>query len=188
MEDNTGKLKIKSGGTFTPTSTSNFIIDNAILEINSGSTVTSASSIVLNIASGGTLTQGNYTAAGSALTFSTITVQSSGLIDHLANTTAQTHVMNLGATTIDYRFRRFHQCRWKGYTGGTENSASNGSGLAPGVTDASYGGGGGHGGNGGAGREQEQQEEQQIVQLPIPQPWVLVVRRERMVPPARVVD
>ncbi len=146
--DGTGKLIIESGGTFTPTSTVNFTIANATLQLSRNATFTSSSTLDIIIGNSGTFDLRNYTVSA-PLTLDTLTIQSGGTMTHGANTTAQTHVVFVSATTVDIQSGGTVNVTGKGYTGGAALAAGNGPGAGVYAT-AEAGSGAGHGGAGGA--------------------------------------
>ena len=144
--DGTGKLIIESGGTFTPTSTVNFTIANATLQLSRNATFTSSSTLDIIIGNSGTFDLRNYTVSA-PLTLDTLTIQSGGTMTHGANTTAQTHVVFVSATTVDIQSGGTVNVTGKGYTGGAALAAGNGPGAGVYAT-AEAGSGAGHGGAG----------------------------------------
>lgn len=137
--DDTGKLIIDDSSIFTSPTT--FTIANTTLEFHQSATWTSASSTALTMGADGVLDFRDFTTS-TTITFSTVTVQNTGKITNGSNTTAQSHVINLIATTMTIDSGGSIDVDAKGY------SANNGTGNGGGNNCA--GGGGAHGGNGGA--------------------------------------
>lgn len=146
--DGTGKLIIESGGTFTPTSTANFTITNATVQLSRNATLTSSSTLDVIIGNSGIVDLRDYTVSA-PLPLDTLTIQSGGAMTHGANTTAQTHVVFVSSTSIDIQSGGTINVTGKGYSGGAAAQAGNGPGAGIyGVAEA--GSGAGHGGAGGA--------------------------------------
>ncbi len=137
--DDTGKLIIDDGATFTPPTT--FTIDDSTLQFHQSATWTSASTSIITLGTQGILELYDFTTS-SGITFSTVTVQNTAEITHGLNTTAQTHIVNISATTFTIDSGGIIDVDGKGY------AADNGSGKGGGSDCA--GGGAGHGGAGGA--------------------------------------
>ncbi len=153
--DGTGVLRISGTATFTPTSTTSFTIASTTLELSSTATLTASSSLdfIIGPSESGKsyLDLRNYTTS-SALTIDSLVVKSGGTVTHGDNSTAQTHVVNIQASTIEVQSGGFFNVDEKGYDGGTSQTAGSGPGGGSGTNQNSQGGGGGaHGGNGGLG-------------------------------------
>lgn len=139
--DDTGKLIIDDGATFTPPTT--FTVDNTTVEFHQSATWTSASSTALTMGADGILDFRDFSTSA-AITFSTVTVQNLGKITHGENSTAQDHVINLATTTLTIDAGGSIDADAKGY------AANNGETGGKGGGSACAAGGGAHGGNGGA--------------------------------------
>lgn len=149
--DATGTLNIRSGSTFVPTSTTSFTVASTTLNIDSGSAITASTSIAMIVDYGGTLTQSNFATTSPAQPLSTLYVKNGGIVNHTANTSAQTHVINLSITSSTVAAGGTINVDGKGYTpsassGGTGNGTGGGRGSGSGA-----GAGGAHAGNGGTG-------------------------------------
>jgi hypothetical protein len=146
--DNSGTLKIDDGATFTPNAT--FEISNATFEIHQSATLNNASTITVK--NNGTLDQRDYSTSN-ALSTTTLTINSGGTLTHGDNSTAQSHIVNINATTITLDAGSVITADGKGYDSSNDNFAPAGDGKAPDGTDgggSEGGGGGAHCGNGGA--------------------------------------
>ena len=148
--DASGTLRVDSGGTFTPTSTADFTVASTTLEIHQGSTVTSASSLNVVVDYGGVLSQGRYVTTSPALGLNTLYILNGGVLTHAANTTTQSHVVNLSAASSTVAAGGFINLDGRGYAG---VSGGNGNGPGGGAVKVSStgGGGGAHAGAGGNG-------------------------------------
>ena len=149
--DGTGSLQVDSGGTFTPTSTTNFTISNGKLILDAGGTLTSSSSVDMILGSSGTFDMRSFTTSSNPLPLDTLAINSGGTLTHGQNDTAQTHVIHLEASSSTVASGGSINVDGKGYK---VHTAVGGSGNGPGGgggSGAGSGGGGGHGGAGGAG-------------------------------------
>ncbi|OGH64773.1 MAG: hypothetical protein A2821_01310 [Candidatus Magasanikbacteria bacterium RIFCSPHIGHO2_01_FULL_41_23] len=146
--DATGILQVNSGATFTPTSTTDFVIASSTLQILRGSTITSSSSLDVILEYGGTLDMRYFTTSSNAFPLDTLYVKNGGLVTHGANTTTQAHVINLSFTSSTIATGGSINVDGKGYSGGASGSNGNGTGGGIGV-GSGQGGGGAHAGAGG---------------------------------------
>lgn len=150
--DNSGTLQAAASSVFTPPTT--FTVADATLQLHDAATLTSESSWAMTIANNGVVDMRDFTVS-SGLSIASLVIQSGGSLTHGANTSSQTHVVNLttsGTLTIDSGGTVNLDA--KGYTGGAGNSpGTNGNGVAGGIGAAvdEAGSGGAHGGNGGNG-------------------------------------
>ncbi|MCK5591767.1 MAG: hypothetical protein KAI72_07410, partial [Candidatus Pacebacteria bacterium] len=135
-----------SGGT-APTSDSDVSIDgnytNApILDLTFGSTTINSLSLGVNNASTLTLSNGNSTTNKLVVT-GDADIGVNGILTHTANTTAQTHVINMEAANFTIASGGIINVSYKGY-GESQGPGAGGDGIGFGHT----GGGAGHGGMG----------------------------------------
>ncbi len=140
-----------SNGDTSTTLNSTVSITNPFTSLNSAGTFSLPSGVATTtdmIVSGGTMTLSNFTTT-TPLSVSTFTM-TGGTLTHSANTTTQTHVVNVSATTLTMSSTSTISADSLGYTGGAINTTGNGLGPGVGIV-ANYGGGGAHAGNGGVG-------------------------------------
>ncbi len=141
-----GTLRIDNTATFTPPAA--FTLSNATLEFTEGATWTASSTSDLTIGSNGTLDLRNFTTT-TGLTLDDFTINSGGTGTHGANTTAQTHVFHISATTTNILAGGTIDVDGKGYTGGSTTNDGNGPGPGQ-FGPIESGSGGGHAGAGGS--------------------------------------
>ncbi len=146
--DATGILQINSGATFTPTSTTDFLIASSTLQVIRGSTVTASSSLDMVIDYGGTFDMRYFTTSSNAFPLDTLYVKNGGLLTHGANSTTQAHVINVSFASSTIATGGSINIDGKGYSGGTTGVNGNGPGGGVGVASG-QGGGGAHAGAGG---------------------------------------
>lgn len=142
----TGTLKIDYGSLSIPESST---ISNAVLELWRTATLVNSSSLQLTFSSNGILDLRHFTTS-SALSLSSLTLQSGSLLTHGQNTTTQAHVVNISAGTITQNSGASIDVSGKGYTG--YNFITNGYGPGAGVNNDGINqnaSGAGHGGRGG---------------------------------------
>ncbi|QQS59825.1 LamG domain-containing protein [Candidatus Peregrinibacteria bacterium] len=167
--DNYGKYIIASSNTVgisgsLLTSTSTASITNNGIYNHSSSTLTIPSGLtwkengtnpqigdtqpITDIIINGTLEFQNQNTTGSAVPFTSITINSGGNLTHQANSTSQTDGLNLDLTTLTLNSGGTINLNSKGYASQTSSNA-NGYGPGKGGYLGSTGAGGGYGGNGG---------------------------------------
>ncbi|QQS58667.1 hypothetical protein IPN35_03630 [Candidatus Peregrinibacteria bacterium] len=103
---------------------------------------------ITDIIINGTLEFQNQNTTGSAVPFTSITINSGGNLTHQANSTSQTDGLNLDLTTFTLNSGGTINLNSKGYASQTSQSA-NGYGPGKGGSLSNTGAGGGYGGNGG---------------------------------------
>ncbi len=144
--DGTGKVSFRGSSTFTPNTS--LTVASTTLELYETSVLTSSSTWDMIIAQDATTTLYGFTTT-TALSVDTITVQSGGVLTHVANpTSTPIHALNVSATSITVNAGGVISVNNRGY----DNSGSDEDGFGPGkgIYGNSDGSGAGHGGAGGA--------------------------------------
>ena len=144
--DGTGILRLNEGALTTPTS---LTIQDVQLEMDETGNWTNSSSVDLIIGDGGILRQRFYTVSD-VLNINSINIQSGGLLTHNENSTAQTHVLNISAGSIDIDPGGEINVDYLGYDGEKESTDGYGDGGGPSALSGG-GAGAGYGGYGGRG-------------------------------------
>ncbi len=131
LSDNISVLRIAGNSVFTPNTT--FTIASTTLELYQTATLTNASNWDVTIGNNAT-TSLYYFTTSSPWTINSLTIQSGGKLTHAANTSAQTHVVNVSATTISVQSGGSINVDSKGYAGG--GTSADGSGPGKGLYES----------------------------------------------------
>lgn len=143
--DSTGTLIVDDNGTFTPSTTVTF--SSTTLQFHQSATWTNGASTNLTLVAS-TLDFRDFSTSTSALTLGTVTLNTGSTLTHGNNSTEQTHILNLAATTLTIDSGASIDVDGLGYDNG--GATSNGNGPGAGLYGSGNpSSGAGHGGAGG---------------------------------------
>jgi len=147
LGEGTSIVRIAGNSSFTPNNT--FNITSTTLELYNTATLNNSSSWDVGIGSNGRILLLYFTTS-SAFNVNSLTVEDKGTLSHVRNYSAQTHIVNVNASTITVLSGGSVTADFGGYIGG--GLGENGYGPGGGLFDSSGqdGAGAGHAGYGGA--------------------------------------